>query len=160
MGMAGGSLMTGWKGKVYKEWTVQTQIVAGSGLPQTPIDSSVVVAGYSAFVRPSVTGESLYAAPHGRFLNPAAYKAPPLGQWGDARRNSITGPSQFSLDASMVRTFRLKSKVNLDAQIAATNVLNHVTYSNWQNSITSTQFGLPAAANAMRSLQIALRLRF
>lgn len=160
MGMAGGSLMTGWKGKVYKEWTVQTQIVAGSGLPQTPIDSSVVVAGYSAFVRPSVTGESLYAAPPGRFLNPAAYKAPPLGQWGDARRNSITGPSQFSLDASMVRTFRLKSKVNLDAQIAATNVLNHVTYSNWQNSITSTQFGLPAAANAMRSLQIALRLRF
>jgi len=160
MGMAGGSLMTGWRGRLYKEWTVQTQIVAGSGLPQTPIDSSVVVAGYSAFVRPSVTGESLYAAPPGLFLNPAAYKAPPPGQWGDARRNSITGPAQFSLDASMVRTFRLKSKVNLDVQIAATNLLNHVTYSAWQNSITSTQFGLPAAANGMRSLQTSLRLRF
>lgn len=152
--------MTGWRGKLYKEWTVQTQVTAGSGLPQTPIDSSVVVAGYSAFVRPSVTGESLYAAPPGLFLNPAAYKAPPPGQWGDARRNSITGPSQFSLDAAMVRTFRLKSKTNLDLQIAATNILNHVTYSNWQNSITSTQFGLPAAANAMRSLQTSLRLRF
>lgn len=160
MGMAGGSLMNGWKGRLYKEWTVQTEIIAGSGLPQTPIDSSVVVSGYSAFVRPSVTGESLYAAPPGLFLNPAAYKAPPLGQWGDARRNSITGPSQFSLDTSMVRTFRLKPKVNLDVQIAATNLLNHVTYSSWQNSITSTQFGLPAAANSMRSLQTSLRLRF
>ncbi|WP_254060269.1 TonB-dependent receptor [Granulicella sp. L56] len=160
MGMAGGSLMTGWRGRLYKEWTVQTQITAGSGLPQTPIDSSVVVAGYSAFVRPSVTGESLYAAPPGLFLNPGAYKAPPLGQWGDARRNSITGPSQFSLDAAMVRTFRLKSKTNLDLQIAATNILNHVTYSNWQNSITSTQFGLPAAAMQMRSLQTSLHLRF
>lgn len=160
MGMAGGSLMNGWKGRLYKEWTVQTEIIAGSGLPQTPIDSSVVVSGYSAFVRPSVTGESLYAAPPGLFLNPAAYKAPPLGRWGDARRNSITGPSQFSLDTSMVRTFRLKPKVNLDVQIAATNLLNHVTYSSWQNSITSTQFGLPAAANSMRSLQTSLRLRF
>ncbi|WP_229738965.1 TonB-dependent receptor [Edaphobacter dinghuensis] len=160
MGMAGGSLMSGWRGRLYKEWTIQTQIIAGSGLPQTPIDSSVVVSGYSAFVRPSVTGESLYAAPPGLFLNPGAYKAPPLGQWGNARRNSITGPSQFSLDASMVRTFRLKPKVNLDLQIAATNVLNHVTYSTWQSSITSTQFGLPAAANSMRSLQTSLRLRF
>lgn len=160
MGMAGGSLMTGWRGRLYKEWTVQTQITAGSGLPQTPIDSSIVVSGFSAFVRPSITGESIYAAPPGLFLNPGAYKAPPLGQWGNARRNSITGPSQFSLDAAMVRTFRLRSKVNLDLQFAASNVLNHVTYSAWQNSITSTQFGLPAAANAMRSLQTSLRLRF
>lgn len=160
MGMSGGSLMTGWRGKLYKEWTVQTQITAGSGLPQTPLDTSVIVSGYSAFVRPSVTGESIYAAPPGLFLNPAAYKAPPLGQWGDARRNSITGPSQFSLDAAMVRTFRLPEKMNLDLQIAASNLLNHVTYSSWQNSITNTQFGLPAAANEMRSLQTSLRLRF
>ncbi len=160
MGMAGGSLMTGWRGKLYKEWTVETQITAGSGLPQTPLDSSVVVAGYSSFVRPSITGESIYAAPPGLFLNPAAYKAPPLGQWGNARRNSITGPSQFSLDAAMVRTFRMPYKMNLDLQIAASNLLNHVTYSTWQSSITNTQFGLPAAANAMRSLQTSLRLRF
>lgn len=160
MGMSGGSLMTGWRGKLYKEWTVQTQITAGSGLPQTPLDTSIVVSGYSAFVRPSVTGESIYAAPPGLFLNPGAYKAPPLGQWGDARRNSITGPNQFSLDAAMVRTFRLPYKMNLDLQIAASNLLNHVTYSAWQNSITNTQFGLPAAANTMRSLQVSLRLRF
>jgi hypothetical protein len=160
MGMAGGSLMTGWRGKLYKEWTVETQITAGSGLPQTPFDSSVFVSGYSSIVRPSVTGESIYAAPPGLFLNPAAYTAPPSGQWGNARRNSITGPSQFSLDAAMVRTFRMPYKMNLDLQIAASNLLNHVTYSTWQSSITNTQFGLPAAANAMRSLQTSLRLRF
>lgn len=160
MGLAGGSLMTGWRAKLYKEWTVQTQVTAGSGLPQTPIDSSIVVSGFSAFVRPSITGESIYAAPPGRFLNPGAYKAPPLGQWGNARRNSITGPSQFSLDAAMVRTFRMPHKMSLDLQFAASNLLNHVTYSTWQNSITSTQFGLPAAANSMRSLQTSLRLRF
>jgi hypothetical protein len=160
MGSAGGGLMSGWKGRLYKEWTLQTQISAGSGLPQTPIDSSVVVAGYSAFVRPDVTGAPLYAAPPGLFLNPAAYTAPTAGQWGNARRDGITGPNQFSLNAAMVRTFRLDTKVNLDLQIAATNALNHVSYTGWIPNINSTQFGLPAAANAMRSLQTSLRLRF
>ena len=152
--------MTGWIGRLYKEWTIQTQINAGSGLPQTPLDSAVVVAGYSAFVRPNVTGAPLYDAPPGRFLNPAAFAAPHAGQWGNARRDSITGPSQFSLDASMTRTFLLKSKFNLDLQIAATNALNHVTFSGWIPNINSPQFGLPASANSMRSVQTALRLRF
>jgi len=94
------------------------------------------------------------------FLNPAAFTAPQPGQWGNARRDGITGPSQFSLDASMTRTFRLRSKVNLDLQIAATNALNHVTYSGWIPNTNSTQFGLPSEANSMRSVQTALRLRF
>jgi hypothetical protein len=160
MGMGGGTLMSGWRGRLYKEWTFQTQISAGSGLPQTPLDSSVVVAGYSAFIRPNVTSAPLYDAPAGLFLNPAAFAAPELGQWGNARRGSIIGPSRFSLDASMTRTFRLKATLNLDLQIAATNALNHVTFSGWIPNINSTQFGLPAAANSMRSVQTALRLRF
>ena len=160
MGAAGGTLLTGWRGRLYKEWTVQTQISAGSGLPQTPIDSSLAVAGYLAFVRPNVTGAPLYAAPAGVLLNPAAYSAPPAGQWGNARRGGITGPGQFSLNAAMARTFRVDAKVNLDLQIAATNAFNHVSYTGWIPNINSTQFGLPAAANAMRSVQTSLRLRF
>jgi hypothetical protein len=160
MGMGGGTLMSGWRGRFYKEWTVLTQITAGSGLPQTPIVPSAVVAGYPGTVRPDITGASLYDAPAGLFLNPAAFAAPQPGQWGNARRDSIIGPRQFSLDASMTRTFRLKADVNLDLQIAATNALNHVTYTSWISNINTTQFGLPAAADSMRSVQTALRLRF
>jgi hypothetical protein len=50
--------------------------------------------------------------------------------------------------------------MNLDFRIAATNVLNHVTFTSWDSTINSAQFGLPAAANAMRSMQVTLRLRF
>jgi hypothetical protein len=160
MGKGGGTLLTGWRGRAYKEWTVQTQITAGSGLPETPLDTAETVAGYNAFVRPNVTGASVYAPPAGRFLNPAAYTAPAPGQWGNARRDSITGPNQFTLNAALVRTFRLNPRFNLDAQIASQNAINHVTYSSYITNINSTQFGLPAAANAMRQTQVALRLRF
>jgi hypothetical protein len=160
MGMAGGSLMSGWKGRVYKEWTIQTQINVGSGLPETPINSAELVAGYSALVRPDVTGAPLYDAPSGRFVNPAAFTPAAAGQWGNARRNLIIGPNQFSLNATMLRTFRLTPKLNMDVQINGANALNHVTFTNLYTGISSTQFGLPSAANPMRILQTSLRLRY
>jgi hypothetical protein len=95
-------------------------------------------------------------AAQGRYLNPAAYSAPLAGQWGTAGRNSIVGPSQFTLNASLGRTFA----DNLDLRIDSTNALNHVTYPNWNTTVTSSQFGLPATANAMRSVQATLRWRF
>jgi hypothetical protein len=161
MGAAGGTLLSGWKGRVYKEWTFTTNISAGSGLPQSPIYVAPVQnTGVSGTIRPEYTGASLYSAPNGFFLNPAAYIAPLPGQWGNAARDSIIGPSQFSLGASLNRTFRLNDRFNADFRIDATNALNHVNYTNWNTNINSSQFGLPTAANAMRRVQANIRVRF
>ena len=48
--------------------------------------------------------------------------------------------------------------MNLDLRVDATNALNHVSYTTWNTTVNSTQFGLPAAANAMRSVQTTVRL--
>lgn len=161
MGLRGGTLLTGWKGALLKEWTFATQITAAGGLPLTPVYLAAVQGtGVTGSIRPNYTGAPLYAAPRGFFLNPAAYTAPLPGQWGNAGRNSITGPAQFVLNASMGRTFRLNDRFNLDLRIDSTNALNHVTFTAWNTTVTSAQFGLPASANAMRSLQTTLRVRF
>ena len=160
MGMAGGSLMSGWRGRVYKEWTILTMINVGSGLPETPINSGVLVVGSSASVRPDVTGAPLYATSGGRFVNPAAFAPAATGQWGNARRNLIIGPNQFSLNATMARTFRITPKLNLEVTIIGTNALNHVTFTNLYTGITNPQFGLPSVANPMRVFQTSLRLRY
>ncbi len=75
-------------------------------------------------------------------------------------RNSIEGPSQFSLNAGMARTFRITDRYSLDVRVDATNLLNHVTYPSWQTTINSTQFGLPLIANPMRSMLTTVRVRF
>jgi trimeric autotransporter adhesin len=161
MGLKGGTLLSGWKGALIKEWTVLTQITAGSGLPETPIYLAAVPdTGVTGTIRPNRTNAPLYAASPGYFLNQAAYSVPPSGQWGSAGRNSIIGPDQFSLDASMGRIFRLTDKLNLDARVDSTNAINHVNYSSWNTTVTSPQFGLPVSANGMRSLQTTFRLRF
>ncbi len=161
MGLGGETLLGGWRGKFLKEWTVLTQITAGSGMPENPIVlADVPGTGYTNIIRPDATGAPLYKAPAGYYLNPAAFTAPPAGQWGTARRNSITGPDQFSLDSAMARTFRVRTRWNLDARVEAKNVLNHAAWTAWNTTVDNTLFGLPAAANPMRSLQIAGRLRF
>jgi hypothetical protein len=168
-GREGGTLMSGWAGRVYKEWTLLTQIKAGTGMPESPSYlAAVPETGFTGSIRPNLTGADVYAtgaATHAArglnlHLNAAAYTAPAAGQWGTAGRDSITGPAQFSLDSSLQRTFRLTSKYNLSARIDGTNVLNHAVFSSWITAINNTQFGLPAAANAMRSLQVTMRLRF
>ena len=144
MGIGGGTLLSGWRGALFKEWTFVTQITAGSGLPLTPIYLAAVPGtGVTGSIRPDYTGAPLYAAPPGLFLNPAAIRAPLPGQWGNAGRDSITGPMQFTLNASLGRTFRLNGRFNLDLRMDATNALNHVTFTSWNTTVNSAQFGLP-----------------
>ncbi|HET8546809.1 MAG TPA: TonB-dependent receptor [Bryobacteraceae bacterium] len=161
MGLRGGALAAGRVAALLREWTFGSQITAGSGLPLTPVYLSAVRGtGVTGSIRPDYTGASLHDAPPGFFLNPAAYAVPARGRWGNAGRNSITGPSQFVLNASLGRTLRSSERVSLDLRIDASNALNYVTWSRWNTTIGNDQFGLPVAANPMRTVQATIRMRF
>jgi hypothetical protein len=166
-GLEGGTLLGGWRGRLLKEWTVLTNIKAGTGMPESPsYFAAVPGTGFSGTIRPSLTGAPVSASSLNAasglhvHLNSAAYTAPAPGQWGTSGRDSIEGPNQFSLDTSLERTFRPTTKYNLTARIDATNLLNHAVFTGWITTINSTQFGVPASVNAMRSLQATVRLRF
>ncbi len=165
MGVGGGTLLSGLRGRIYKEWTISTTVGAGTGKPLTPIYLTALNGtGYTGLVRPDATGSPLYAASGGRYLNPNAYTAPLTGQFGHVGRYSITGPGQFTLDASLSRAFRLTKRFNLDIRADSFNALNHVAIAAYNTTINpslgSPTFGLPTSADAMRTLQMTGRLRF
>jgi hypothetical protein len=161
MGLRGGSLLSGWRGAILKEWTASTQINAASGLPLTPQYQGIVQGtGVTGPIRPNYTGASIYDAPSGLFLNPAAFTPPTAGQWGNAGRNTITGPSQFSLNAGAQRTFRINDRFSATLRVDSTNALNHPTFPSWVTLISSAQFGLQNPANPMRSVLTTLRVTF
>jgi outer membrane receptor protein involved in Fe transport len=93
-------------------------------------------------------------------MNPAAYGAPAAGEWGDVGRNSERGPSQFSLNAAVGRTFRWGERFNIDWRIDANNVLNRQVYTSVNTIIGNPQFGLPNGINQARTIQSSLRVRF
>lgn len=164
MGMSGGTLLNGWRGTLFKGWMFTSTISAGTGLPLTPTYLAAVEGtGITNALRPEYSGADVYDAPAGLHLNPAAYALPMPGEWGNAGRDSITGPAQFSLNASAGRTFRLSDRLSGDLRIDSTNTLNHVTFPSWNTTISNVpnpQFGLPASANAMRSLTTGFIVRF
>ena len=159
-GMRGGTLVDGWKGRLLKDWTFSGTFSTGSGLPLTPVYFAPVSGtGIIGSLRPDVTGVPNTPAGNA-YANPLAFTAPAPGQWGNARRNSITGPRTFSLNASVSRTFRVNTRVSFDWRIDATNVLNRVTYASVNALITSPEFGLPNRVNDMRKVRTSLRVRF
>jgi hypothetical protein len=160
VGIHGGTLIDDLRGSLLKGWTIASQLTAGSGLPLTPVYVTAVPGtGVTGTVRPDLTGAAIDGR-SGFYANPAAFAVPAAGQWGSAGRNSIRGPAQFALDASVGRSFLLSDRLTLDWRIDVTNVLNRVTYATISTILGSPQFGLPIQANPMRKLQSSLRVRF
>jgi trimeric autotransporter adhesin len=165
VGVAGGTLLGGWRGLIVKDWTVVTNITVGSGLPLTPSCSGCIISttGITGPVRPEYVGGDIYSTVPGRFLNRNAYIAPLSAEWGDAGRNSITGPGQFSMNGSMARTFRVGDRNNLDVRFDSTNILNHVVFGSWNTAFIPSgigQFGIAQSPNNMRMIKATIRFRF
>jgi hypothetical protein len=151
----------GWIGTLLREWTLTTEWKLASGTPMTPIMIAPLErTGVTGHLRPDRTNASLYTGSEDVRLNPEAFSPPAPGEWGNAGRNSITGPGQFSLDASVGRTFRASDSLVIDLRVDVTNVLNHVTFPDWDTVVDSTQFGLPTHASPMRMIRPTFRLTF
>ena len=91
---------------------------------------------------------------------PPPSPTPAAGEWGNAGRNTIPGPTIFSLDSSLGRVFRLGERRSADLQLQSQNVLNHVTITSWGTVLGSNTYGLATNAAAMRKMTISLRFRF
>jgi trimeric autotransporter adhesin len=144
---------------VLRDWTIGTQINSGTGLPLTPVFFSPVRGtGVTGSIRPDYTGAAQFT--EAGQLNPAAYAIPVAGQWGNAGRNTITGPRQLGLNASLSKTFRSTDRISFDFRLEAANALNIVTFPSWNTVVGNSQFGLPMTANPMRTVQSIFRMRF
>jgi hypothetical protein len=160
-----GGFWDGWRGSLFKQWSITANMNVGSGRPLTPM--MIVPAagtGITGSQRPNFTGAPVYLKSNGGYLNPDAFTQPAAGQWGNAGRNTITGPGTFSLNASISRSFRLTERIGMDLTVNATNILNHVTFPSWNTvwnpTANNSLFGVPQSANQMRSIQPQLRVRF
>ena len=142
------------------DWTI------ASGLPFTPRilgDPDDVNAGTNGTLRPDlVPGQSVSLAnPSIReWFNTAAFVAPPTGDYGNARRNSIIGAGTRVFDMAFTKIVPLKESRMLEFRAQATNIFNIPNYSSIDTSVTSPTFGRVTAVGAMRQFTMSARFRF
>ena len=143
---------------------ITNAISAGSGMALTPtvggVTSTTTGTGITGSLRADATGLPVNAAAPGQPFNYLAFALPANGQWGTAGRDTITGPTQFSLNGSLGRTFRVTERKSIDLRFDATNALNHVTFTRFNTAIGSNTLGLLSGPSNMRSMTATLRFRF
>jgi hypothetical protein len=142
------------------DWTI------ASGLPFTPRllgNIENVNTGTNGTLRPDVVPGQSVSLAHPSILewfNPAAFVAPPAGQYGNARRNSIIGPGTKGFDMAFTKIVPLKESRVLEFRAQATNVFNIPNYSSIDTTVNSPTFGRVTAIGAMRQLTMTARFRF
>ncbi|MBI1956359.1 MAG: TonB-dependent receptor [Acidobacteria bacterium] len=105
------------------------------------------------------------------YFDPCVYAVPPLGTLGTAGRNTIIGPSVFTMDVSLQRNFAIDSKRGLQFRVEFFNVPNHtnfraptgtasVIFRGTSGNRNSTAAINIHSATTARQIQFALRLSF
>ena len=98
-----------WIAKALKDWTVSGGITAQTGAPphadrrREPRRN-----GIRCPLRADATGVPLNSG--SGYFNPAAFTLAPAGEYGNAGRDTITGPGTFSLNLSLARSINLHSE--------------------------------------------------
>jgi hypothetical protein len=134
-----GSTMPGWANALFGGWTASTIFQARSGLNMTPFFS-----GYysynpwntakpldglgNAFCcawRPDVTGDP--NSPHTRdqWFNQTAYTIPGPGQFGNAKKGTLTGPGTWVVNFSLYKDIVARDKFRLQITALLDNAFNH-----------------------------------
>jgi len=156
---------TPWRA-IFGDWEWSGDWTIASGMPFTPRvlgDFSDVNRGTNGTIRADIVpGESFSVANPSiaEWFNTAAFIAPPTGQYGDARRNSIEGPGSVVFDMAFTKMFPLGEMRMLEFRASASNIFNHPVFSTIDTTVNSPTFGQVIAAGAMRTIQMTARFRF
>jgi len=163
----GGGLVSGWRGVIFRDWTVMPGLILASGAPITISASQLALGGApNGNIRVDYIGGPTYI---NGVLNPAAFADPATGEYGNLGRDALTGPVQFTTTLTAFRTFRLGDRKNLTFNAGMVNPLNHPNVSTWNTSWVpasgsaenpNAQFGLPSAYNPQRTITGTLRFNF
>ena len=146
-------------------WQMGSIVTLQSGFPVTVLDGKDQSNTGHQYDRPNATGIAS-ALPRGsqdpqRFFNTAAYALEPFGSYGNAGRNTVTGPGLMSWDFSTLKLFPIKEQRNLEFRFEVFNMPNHPNWGLPNTTVTSASFGkIRATSVNMRELQFALKLNF
>jgi hypothetical protein len=160
----------GWLENVFGDWLWSGNVTLASGFPFTPRilgNPNDIAQGLNGVLRADIVGDPYSGTcPNGFpvgtiecWFNTSAFVKPVSG-FGDARRNSIIGPGQFTFGMSVSKTLLAKDTRALELRISANNVFNHPEYTSISTIVGTPTYGQVIAAGSMRTVNLSARYRF
>ena len=161
----------GWLENILGNWLWSGNFSVASGFPFTPRVLGAftdISAGVNGTLRANIVGDpTTGTCPNGFpvgtiecWFNTSAFAIPAVGQFGDARRNIIIGPGQFTFGMSVSKTMLAKDTRALEIRLSANNVFNHPEFTSIGTVLNSPTYGEVIGAGAMRTVTLSARYRF
>ena len=161
-----------WQQGLIGGWTFSGIATVQSGFPFSP------QLGYNPTgngdtrnpVRPSVNPNfhgALYPGTPKQFFNPNAFIPPAAGTYGNAGRDSLTGPGLAEFDTALHKTTRVSDNLDLQLRAEIFNLFNRANFST-PNEVVYSSPTTPSAtaglitstATTSRQIQIGIKLLF
>jgi Carboxypeptidase regulatory-like domain/TonB-dependent Receptor Plug Domain len=155
------------------DWQLNTIASFYSGTPLN-IFSGVDTAGLggASSQRPDlVPGVNIYANGDDplQILNPAAFRFPAQGSFGNLGRGSIRAPGIKNIDFSVAKNWKLRERIGLQFRAEMFNVFNTVNFRGHnlsvagggiENNFNNGGFGRANSTRGAREIQFGLKLNF
>lgn len=135
-------------GYPFSVYSGQDNALTGTGLQRADLVPAQVV----------TLGRRSTAASSANWFNSAAFVPNAIGTYGDTGRNAYRGPSYTDVDVGLLKSFRLRERLNTTFRFEAFNVFNHTNLQTPDSTVTDGNFSRITAAYDPRILQFALRL--
>ena len=151
------------RNKWLQNWQISggANIQSGSPMTATVLGNRSDAGGTGAVGSSRADATGLPVSLDGAFFNLAAFTLPPATRYGNAARNTITGPTAFSMNGSFGRNIRFgDTRRSLDIRMEANNILNAVTVNRFGTTVNASNYGTALSTANMRSMTLNVRFRF
>ena len=90
----------------------------------------------------------------------SAFAQPAPFTFGNAGRNILRGPKSLATDLSFMKNFALHGDTRIQFRVEMYNVFNNVNYGSPNSTVANAAFGQITSADAMRRIQLGVKLIF
>jgi hypothetical protein len=154
-----------WMAHVFGGWIWNGSVSYSSGTPYTARilgNSSDVNRGTYGTLRANYSGEAIALDNPTilKFFNTAAFSVPASGTFGNAARNTISGPGVTNANMTLMKSFSLGGTRTMSVQVQANNVFNLAQYGSLDTVVNSPTFGQVTSMRSMRTVQLVGRFGF
>jgi hypothetical protein len=146
------------------DWKINGILTYQSGQPFTVTVGALDTGTGTSNRRPNQVGDPHQNVPTGVAFNPAAFVAPPSGQFGSVGRNSLRADNYFNTDFAVLRNFRLAPLGEAGAfefRAEFFNLFNNPSFTLPVGSLSNAAFGRYVSnSTAPRVIQFVAKVKF
>jgi hypothetical protein len=154
---------SGLANQVFGGWELAGIASLTSGNWFTILDSTSNFANSDGSQRPdTVANPNARPCLPGTVFNTCAFVDPPLGSFGNTRKNTVLGPKTRLWELSLMKNFTLPGETKLQFRSEFFNLLNHTNFvlNQTGTDLQSPTFGFPDQARNPREVQFALKFYY